>query len=74
MVLTKKALGLIDTVSTRIKLASELKCTEQWIIKLIAANKNNGPLTTYTALAVIRKETKLKDDQILMEQPEKVKA
>jgi hypothetical protein len=71
MRLKKKVLAKINNVETRIKLAASLKCTEQWIIRLIAANKNNGPLTTASALAVIRAETKLKDDQIL--EPEAVK-
>jgi hypothetical protein len=72
MKITKRALEKINTVSGRIKLAGALNCTEQWIIKLIAANKNNGPLTTASALVVFRAETKLSDDQIL-EMP-KVKA
>lgn len=72
MRITKKALVKINTVDGRIKLASALKCGEQWIIKLIAANKNNGPLTTASALVVFRTETKMKDDQIL--EQEAVKA
>lgn len=72
MILTKRALTAINKVSIRIKLADTLKCTEQWIIRLIDANKNNGPLTTYSALQVIKSETNLSDDQIL--EPAKVKA
>lgn len=72
MRLTKKALARIDEKEIRLKLALALKCTEQWIIRLIAANKQNGPLTTAGALAVIKAETKLTDDQIL--EAEKVKA
>jgi hypothetical protein len=72
MRITKRALTKINTVDGRIKLAGALKCTEQWIIKLIAANKNNGPLTTASALVIFRIETKLNDDQIL--EQEKVKA
>lgn len=72
MRLTKKALDKINQKETRLRLALALKCTEQWIIKLIDANKHNGPLTTASALAVIRTETKLSDDQIL--EAEKVKA
>lgn len=71
MRLTKKALAKIDDKTIRLKLAIALKCTEQWVIKLIDANKHNGPLTTASALIVIRTETKLTDDQIL--EAEKVK-
>jgi hypothetical protein len=65
MRLTKKALVAINQQDTRLKLALALSCTEQWIIKIIKANKDNGPLTTASALMVIRQETKMKDDQIL---------
>lgn len=65
MRLTKKALTAINQKDIRLKLALALKCTEQWIIKIIVANKDNGPLTTASALEVIRQETKMKDDQIL---------
>lgn len=65
MRLTKKALTAINNSSTRLKLAMALTCTEQWIIKMIKANKVNGPLTTATALGVIKDETKLKEKDIL---------
>lgn len=68
MRLTKKALGAINKKDIRLKLALSLDCTEQWVIKMIVANKNNGPLTTASALDVIRQETKMKDDQILDKQ------
>lgn len=65
MRLTKKALTAINNSSTRLKLAMALTCTEQWIIKMIKANKVNGPLTTVTALNVISEATKLKQQDIL---------
>lgn len=65
MRLTKKALTAINKQDIRLKLALTLNCTEQWIIKMIKANKDNGLLTTASALAVIRQEAKMKDDQIL---------
>lgn len=69
MILTETAIQAI-TPKTRIKLAGALECTEQWIIKLIAANKSNGPLTTYSALKVIREDTGLPDDELLRESAE----
>lgn len=71
MRITKRALAKINTVNGRIAMAVALNCTEQWVIKLIAANKPNGPLTTASALVVFRTITKLKDDQILEEIPVK---
>lgn len=71
MVLTETALQSI-TPKTRIKLAVALECTEQWIIKLIAANKPNGPLTTYAALKVIREDSGLTDESLLMGKKEEL--
>lgn len=51
--------------STRLKLALALNCSEQWIARVIDANKINGPLTTAAALKVIREETGLTDEDIL---------
>lgn len=65
MRITKKALTAINNSSIRLKLAIAMSCTEQWIIKVIKANKVNGPLTTATALGVIKDETKLKEKDIL---------
>lgn len=66
MILTQKAIKAIDKPRVRLKLALALDFTEQWIIKLLDQNKENNPLTTYTALEIIRKETGLKDSQILV--------
>lgn len=74
MKLRKTALNKIKDSAIRLKLAGALKCTEQWVIKLIAANKRNGPLTTAAALGVIREETGLTDSEILEEEKDSVKA
>lgn len=65
MVLTKKAIQATNQQEVRLKLALALGFTEQWIMKVIAKNKENGPLTTATALMVIREETGLCDNEIL---------
>lgn len=57
----------IDALSRpiRLRLALELRFSEQWINSLVEVNKDNGPLTTARALQVIREETKLEDSEIL---------
>ena len=67
MVLTDKALTLINTVSTRIALAAELNVGEQTIINHIKLNKDNGILTTQGALKIIKQHTRLADHKILKE-------
>lgn len=74
MKLTKKALNGIKDQSRRLKLALALGFSEQWINRVIAANKPNGPLTTAIALKVIREETGLTDVEILMQEKDSVKA
>lgn len=68
MILTKAAIEKINITKTRLSLALAMGFTEQWIIRLIDANKENGPLTTAKALQVIKQETGLTDDQILEEE------
>lgn len=68
MKLTRKAIKGIKEQGTRLKLALALGFSEQWIIKVIDANKSNGPLTTALALKVIREETGLTDSEILEEE------
>ena len=51
-------------IRTRIALA--LNFTETWIGLCIKQNKSNGPLTTAAALEVIRRETGLGDEEILV--------
>lgn len=72
MKLSKKAIKGIKNQSPRLKLALALGFSEQWIVKVINANKLNGPLTTVAALKVIREETGLTDYEIL--EHEKVQA
>lgn len=54
----------------RVKIADALGFTEVWIDKLIAANKDNGPLTTIKSILVIREETGLSDSELLEEENE----
>lgn len=68
MKLSKKALRGIKDQAARLKLALALKFSQQWIDKVVDANKPNGPLTTATALKVIREETGLTDAEILEEE------
>lgn len=63
MKLTQKALEMIKEPKVRIQLSMALQVTDQAIIKYIKRNDDN--LTKAAALAVIRKETGLKDKEIL---------
>jgi predicted transcriptional regulator len=67
MKLTNRALTIINTPKTRVKIAAALGYTEQWIMKLIKDNKENGTLTTVKAMRVILKETGLKQSEVLTE-------
>lgn len=60
---------LKDNRSTRLQLCDALGFTELWIDKSIEKNKVNGPLTTASALDVIRKGTGLPDSEILENEP-----
>jgi hypothetical protein len=73
MRLSTDAITAIKKPEVRIRLAIELKCTDQSIVKYIKANEFNGPLTTAGALKVIREETKLSDVEILEEEKEPTK-
>lgn len=64
MKLTKKAIKKLSK-ETRLKLAIAMGFSEQWVVRLIDQNKDNGPLTTIVALAVIEQETKLTQSEIL---------
>jgi len=66
MKLTKKAIRKISNPEAIGQLMIGLEFTELWIKRLIDQNKNNGPLTTYRALEIIKKETGLNDDEILI--------
>jgi hypothetical protein len=65
MKLSNKAIEAISNRRIMLALALELSFTELWIKKLIEANKDNGHLTTVTALGVIRRETGLSNEDIL---------
>jgi hypothetical protein len=65
MKLTEKALHSINNQITRLTIAQTLPCSETWVRRLIEQNKDNGPLTTMAVLKVIRKETGLRDSEIL---------
>lgn len=67
MKLTANAIKLINNPRVRVRLAMELKCSEQSIIRYINANAENGELTKAAALKVIREETELVDKEILEE-------
>lgn len=64
MKLSKKAIKKIKR-ETKQKLAIALGFSEYWVGRLVEKNKKNGPLTTPSALQVIREETGLIDDDIL---------
>lgn len=68
MILTEQALRLINVQNIRLLLAIELGYTEAWIITLIDKNKRNSPLTTASALKVIKQETGLSEEEILEEE------
>lgn len=64
MKLTKRAIKKL-TKQTRLKLAIAMDFSEQWINRLVDQNKDNGPLTTITAMQIIMKETGLTQEEIL---------
>lgn len=68
MKLSKKAIRKIDK-TTMLKLAIVLGFTELWVSRLVKRNKANGPLTTPSALDVLRQATGFTDDQILEAEP-----
>ena len=65
MKLTNKAIEAISNRKAILAIAFALDFKELWVNKLINANKKNGPLTTVTALRVIREETGLADCELL---------
>jgi len=71
MKLSKKAIKKI-TRETRQKLAIALGFSEYWVGRLVEKNKKNGPLTTPSALSVLRDELCM-EDKDLLEQPEPAK-
>lgn len=69
MKLTAKAITAISNRGSMLALALALGFTEVWIVKLIEANKENGPLTTAKALQVIKSESGLNESEILESEP-----
>lgn len=66
MILTAKAIAAIDTSAARPRLQIALnRGSEMSIRRYIKDNKENGPLTTETALVEISKLTGLKRKEIL---------
>lgn len=51
-----------------LKVAIALNFSEQWIVRLIKDNKDNGPLTTVAALRTLQEETGLSQEDILEEE------
>lgn len=72
MKLSKKAINKI-TRETKQKLAIALGFSEYWVGRLVEKNKKNGPLTTPSALSVLRSEFKLEDKDLLESEPAPVK-
>ena len=72
MKIAKSVIPLLNSPKVRFALALALGFTEQWINKVIDRNKVNGPLTTVTALKIIREELNLTDEEIL--EPAQVEA
>lgn len=68
MILTDKALELINTPAIRMRIALALGVSDQTVCRYI--KENNDELTKAAALEVIRKETGLTDKQILRKEKE----
>lgn len=68
MKLSKKAIKKLDKKAV-LKLALALGFTELWVSRLLKRNKLNGPLTTPSALTVIREATGLEDKDLLEAEP-----
>lgn len=67
MKLTQHTIKLIKNWKVRLQLCAVLDVTDQTIGDYIKKNKPNGPLTTFSALKVIREATGLSDSEILEE-------
>lgn len=67
MRLSKQAREKITDREIVLALALALDFSELWINKCIVANKDNGPLTTATAVSVIREKTGFSETEIFDE-------
>jgi hypothetical protein len=65
MKLTQNALEAIDNQAGRLALMAALGFREGWIIKVIKANKPNGPLTKMAAVKAICDLTGMGESQVL---------
>lgn len=65
MKLTHQAITKIDDRKGRLRLALALGFSESWTRRVIKNNKENGPLTTASALHEIAKISGLPKSQIL---------
>lgn len=65
MKLSKKGISALSdrAIMTEVMLALEI--SEQWMLKLISANKKNGPLTTMISVWAISKRTGLPIEEIV---------
>ena len=72
MKLTETARQKINVPRIRMLLALELNVSDQTMVRYI--KDNNDELTKAAALKVIRKETGLKDKEILIEEIESIRA
>lgn len=69
MILSDTTIQSIDAdLLLRQKLGMGLGFTDDWIRRLAKANKPNGPLTTVKAVSIIREETKMQDEEILVDE------
>lgn len=67
MKLSNRAIEHLQNRRVMLELAISLGFSEQWMRKVIEANKDNGPLTTAISIQVINKETGLSQEDILEE-------
>lgn len=65
MKLTEQAITATNKLETRLKLALALKVSERWISKILETNPDENLLTKAIATKIIKKETGLKQSEIL---------
>jgi hypothetical protein len=69
MKLSKKAIKKLKERELMLKVALALGFSEQWTVRLIDMNKQNGPLTTIKTIEVLKMETGLNQEEILEDEP-----
>jgi len=65
MKLTEQAKTATNKLQTRLKLALALKVSERWISKILETNPDDNLLTKAVAMKIIKKETGLRQSEIL---------